>query len=95
MDNSIRLFFLFFSRIGRSFEQIIQDVNLDKPKIYVLFMLVFDGFMFDVFGVLTGIEIGDGKLHKLKQNILNCFFALKLMEDLAPTFSLAISHEIQ
>ena len=51
--------------------------------------------MFYVFGMLAGIEIGDGKLHKLKQNILDCFFAFKLMEYLAPTFPLAISHEIQ
>ena len=58
-------------------------------------MLILNGLMFDIFGMLAGIEIGDGKLHKLKQNILNCFFAFKLMEDLAPAFPLAISHEIQ
>lgn len=58
-------------------------------------MFVLDGLMFDIFGMLAGIEIGDGKLHKLKQNILDCFFTFKLMEDLTPAFPLAISHKIQ
>ena len=53
------------------------------------------GLMTDAPSILERVEVSDGELHKLKQDIFYALFAFKLVIDVDPILTLTSPHEIQ
>jgi hypothetical protein len=45
--------------------------------------------------MLIGIEVGDGELHELQDNIFQSSFAFELTFNILPTLSSTVAHEVQ
>ena len=61
---------------------------------YILFMLIVNRVLIQLLFLVERVEVSDGKLHKLKQNIFDSLFAFKVVLYLSPISSVAVTHEV-
>lgn len=62
---------------------------------YILLLLIVNRLLIELLLFVERVEVGDGKLHELEQNVLDAFFALEVVLNLSPVSSIAIAHELQ
>jgi hypothetical protein len=61
---------------------------------YILLVLIVNRLLIQLLFLVERVEVSDGKLHKLKQNIFDSLFTLKVVLYLSPISSVAVTHEI-